>query len=94
MMQAKFVTTPDLIKVVPLGKTKLQQLRDEGIFAEGLHWVRIPGPNPRKILWNLPLIEDFLATGGGPAHQVAIDNYLASLPSNQAWKGKGGLKAA
>lgn len=87
MMQTKFVTTPDLIKTIPLGKTKLQQLRDDGIFLEGLHWCRFPGSSPRKILWNLDLIRDFVVTGGGESHQRACEAYLSSLPSNQARPG-------
>ncbi len=90
MAHGKFVTTPDLIKVIPLGKTKLQQLRDDGIFLEGLHWCRFPGSNPRKILWNLDLIRDFVVTGGGESHQRACEAYLSSLPSNQVRPGKGG----
>lgn len=83
MPQTKFLTTPQLIKVCPLGKTQLQNLRDQGVFQEGLHWVRYPGQSGRKVLWNWTLIQDYLATGGGAAHDRACEIYLSSLPSNQ-----------
>lgn len=50
-------------------------------WIELVHWRRDPANG--KILYNLPLINDWIATGGGEAHQRAIENYLASLPSNQ-----------
>ncbi len=55
-MPTKFLTTPQLLSVIPLGKTSLQELCNQGIFLEGLHWCRFPGQNPRKIFWNLDLI--------------------------------------
>ncbi len=94
MTQTKFITTPQLVEVFPLGKSQLQALRDSGTFQEGVHWVKYPGSNAQRVLWNWPLIEDYLATGGGEAHQRVVEAYLASLPSNQTRTRKGGLKAA
>lgn len=89
-MTTKFLTTPQLVEVFPLGKTQLQALRDSGAFQEGIHWFKYPGSNGRRVLWNWPLIQDYLATGGGEAHQRACEDYLASLPSNQSRPGKKG----
>lgn len=94
MTQIQFLTTPQLTEVFPLGKSQLQVLRDSGTFQEGIHWVKHPGSNGRRVLWNWALIQDYLATNGGPAHQIAIENYLASLPSNQARPGKKRQKVA
>jgi hypothetical protein len=57
-----------------------QDWRNKGKLLEGVHWVRV---GRTSILYNLPLLEDYIANLGDPAaHQRAIDNYLASLPSN------------
>jgi hypothetical protein len=67
--------------VVRYSKYKVQALRAKGLWVEGLHWrYDIVGGD---ILFNLRLIQDWIATGGGQAHQKAIESYLASLPSNQ-----------
>jgi len=55
-------------------------------LIEGVHWVR----NGRKqILYNVPLLQDFIANLGSPeAHERAIESYLESLPSYQPKKAK------
>jgi hypothetical protein len=60
----------------------------ETVWTENIHWRRDPANN--KILYNLPLINDWVATGGGEAHQRAIEAWLSSLPSNQVQPPKRG----
>jgi hypothetical protein len=75
------IGTTQLKATLSIGKTTLIRLREEGQLLEGIHYNRIPGG--RKFLWNLALVQDFFATGGGSSHQQAISAYLNSLPSNQ-----------
>lgn len=50
-------------------------------LIEGVHWFR---PGTRSILYNISLIEDWLANLQDPkAHEKAIEAYRASLPSNK-----------
>lgn len=63
-----------------LSASTLKRLRLSGQLAEGVHWSRVGG----KILFHLPLLRDWLAHQGDPAaHDRAIQNFLATLPSNQ-----------
>lgn len=51
-------------------------------LTEGVHWLRV---GPRKTLYNLELLRDFLHNQDNPdAHQRAITAYLESLPSSKA----------
>jgi hypothetical protein len=59
-------------------------LRDwllSGKLVEGIHWVRF---GPRCVRYNAELLRDFVAIQPNPnVHRRAVDNYLASLPSNK-----------
>jgi hypothetical protein len=66
-----------------LSGDKLKQLRDDRILAERIYWIRIPGST--HILWNIPLVLDWLVNGSEcPAHQRAVESFIASLPSSEA----------
>lgn len=65
--------------VHPYAKSTTQRLRKTH-WTEGLHWRY---DHAGDVIYNLPLLLDWLATGGGDAHQRACETYLASLPSNQ-----------
>jgi hypothetical protein len=65
-----------------LGTDKLRQLRRDGLLTERIHWVRIP--KSTNVLWNVPLIVDWMVNGDSPAHQRAIEHFVASLPSSKA----------
>ncbi len=70
------------IEATGLSFDKLTQLRKDDILPERIYWVKVPG-SPH-ILWNVPLVIDWLVNGSdSPAHQKAIENFLASLPSSQ-----------
>jgi hypothetical protein len=51
-------------------------------ITEGIHFFKVPG-SP-SILWNRDLLADWIANGGleSPAHQRAIEQYIAYLPSS------------
>jgi hypothetical protein len=77
---------PEWGKLTPLrnhvhawAKSTTQRLRKTH-WIEGLHWRY---DHAGDVVFNLPLIRDWLATGGGEAHQRACEQFLSSLPSNQ-----------
>lgn len=56
----------------------LKTKRVEGELRQWIHWVYLPGTP--KILWRINLLRDWFANGGNcPAHQRAIEKYLALL---------------
>lgn len=83
MVKSKFVNTSKCAEISGLSPMTLTRRRLSGVLIEGVHWVVMPGENARRILWNVDLVLDYIATGGGPSHERACEAYLASLPSNQ-----------
>jgi len=85
-MAQKFATTKQTAEIFSISSSTLKALRlghlnRPPILTEGIHWVRLAEKN---ILFNIPLLEDFLANRSNPtAHQKAIEFYLRSLPSSQ-----------
>jgi CHAD domain-containing protein len=64
-----------------LSGTTLKRYRTEGLWIEGIHWVRL---NSRCIRYNLELLQDWLHNRHDPrAHQRAIDAYRSHLLSNR-----------
>lgn len=50
-------------------------------LIEGIHWSR---SSVRNVRYNALLLADWAANRGNPTqHQMCVDRYLASLPSNQ-----------
>jgi hypothetical protein len=56
--------------------------RIKACLIEGVHWVK---SGERSVLYNVPLLEDWLANrkNNPEAHQRAIDAHRQSLPSHQ-----------
>ena len=82
IVQEELGISPSSLKNWRLGR----QLPSGGVspprLIEGVHWLRV---GPRKILYNLELIRDFLYNQQSPAaHRQAIAAYLQSLPSAAA----------
>jgi tRNA(His) 5'-end guanylyltransferase len=76
-----FASKQEASQYLNLSGTTLKRYRLQGLLIEGIHWVRI---NSRCIRYNLDLIQDWLHNRQDPiAHQRAIENYQASLLSNQ-----------
>ena len=64
-----------------LSGTTLKRYRTEGVWIEGVHWVRL---NSRCIRYNLEMVQDWLQNRHDPvAHQRTIEMYQAQLLSNQ-----------
>ena len=77
-----FAPSRDAMRATGMGGDKLRQLRRDGILQERIHWVTIPGST--NILWNVPLILDWLVNGSSPSHQRAIERFVSSLASSEA----------
>ena len=76
-----FIDKRQALKSFNLSNTTLKKYRLEGIWIEGIHWVRI---NQRCVRYNLELIQDWLHNCQDPiAHQRTIQLYQANLLSNQ-----------
>lgn len=79
-----FVKGKKLSQEIGLSVSTFKRYRLQGVWQEGIHWRRL---NSRVVLYNLPLILDWIANQADPqAHQRAVEAYLASLPSNQPKK--------
>lgn len=83
----QFCNKRTLSQATGLSSSTLKHYRLSGVWTEGIHWQRL---NSRCILYNLPLILDWVASRNCPGiHQRAIENYLYALPSNQRKRKRG-----
>jgi hypothetical protein len=62
----------------------LKSWRVKGLLPRGIYWMTLP--NSVRILWVRDLVRDWIANRDSPAHQRAIERYLASLPSSDEYK--------
>ena len=76
-----FVDANEIQEKLGLSGNTLQTLRREGTLIQGLHFSEI---NSRLILYNLPLMIDWVANRHDPAaHLLAIEHFQANLLSNR-----------
>ncbi|MGB7413701.1 MAG: hypothetical protein WA902_05800 [Thermosynechococcaceae cyanobacterium] len=69
-------------KIVGLSESTLKKLRLSNQLVEGIHWIRY---SSRCVRYNVELLKDWAVNRENTAnHDQAIENYLSSLPSNQA----------
>jgi hypothetical protein len=74
-----FISKQEVFNLLHVRERTLARYR-ELYWHLGIHYVQ----PVQKILYNRELIEDWMVNRHDlPAHQRAIDAYLASLPSNQ-----------
>ncbi|GAB4218195.1 MAG: hypothetical protein OHK0012_25990 [Synechococcales cyanobacterium] len=75
-----FVDPHSLQEKLGLTANTLQTLRKEGSLLQGIHYTEV---NSRLILYNLPLMIDWLVNRHDPeAHLRAIEQFQYSLLSN------------
>ena len=80
-MDTHFVSKHEIARLIHISPETLKSYRSKSILIEGIHWIRI---NSRVVRYNLPLIQDLFQNLNNPtAHQRTIENYRASLLSNQ-----------
>lgn len=76
-----YLTFQQTIERSGLSRSTIKNLIRRGQWREGIHFTRF---SSRKNLFNETLITDWIANRHDPnAHQRAIDNFVAGLPSNQ-----------
>jgi hypothetical protein len=77
----QFCTRLEVTRITGLSHHQLKRLRLTGQLQLGIHWIYL---NSRSIAYNPILITDWIANRRTPEqHQIAIRNFLASLPSSQ-----------
>ncbi|MBW4466281.1 MAG: hypothetical protein KME07_12720 [Pegethrix bostrychoides GSE-TBD4-15B] len=77
----RFVKKREISKLTGLSGDTLKKYRLSGILCEDIHWIRV---NTKLVLYNVPLIMDWLQNINDPAaHQRAVESYLSTLLSNQ-----------
>ena len=77
-----FCPVREMSEVCGKSKESLNELRVKGILHEGIHW--ISDPSSARILWNQPLVLDWLVNGFSDGHQRACEAFVASLASSKA----------
>jgi hypothetical protein len=76
----KFIGPREAADLIGYSYHSLKKLR-RNQFQNGIHFVVL---GPRKIVYNAGLLIDWIANFNDPAlHQIAVQNYLRSLPSSQ-----------
>jgi hypothetical protein len=76
----QMVSTGQICVTEGVSQDFFKSRRESGEFIRNIHYVIIPGST--HIQWNRDLVRDWFVNAGTPAHQVAIDRYLASFPSS------------
>jgi hypothetical protein len=72
--------TADLLDISPDTLERYRKNKEVG-WIQGVHWNRLPGGDYR---YNAELLRDWFANLHDPeAHQHAIENFRASLPSRK-----------
>jgi hypothetical protein len=78
------VPTGEMCIAAGVSADYLKKLRVCGLLTRGIYWYTLPGSD--RIIWIRDLVRDYLVNGNSPAHQRAIEKYLASLPSSSEYK--------
>jgi hypothetical protein len=78
---AHYVGKHRLAEITGISIHTWKEWRRKGLLLQDIHWLRL---GRTHVLYCLPLILDFLSNRHDPvAHQRAIENYQATLLSNQ-----------
>lgn len=86
ILKELFVDPSVIEEKLGLSVRTLQNLRRDESLIRGIHFVEV---NCRVILYNLPLMIDWLANRHDPqAHLKAIENFQAELLSNRRSRSK------
>jgi hypothetical protein len=81
-MEYRFCDKREIARLIGLSTETLKKLRLSGALAEGIHWVR---HGTKRVVFNFELMRDWNINRCNPqVHQLAIDAFLASLPSSKA----------
>ena len=79
------VPTREMCEQTGTSTDYLKKGRARGLFVKGVHYYTLPGSE--RIIWVKDLVRDLMVNGANsPAHQRAIEKYLASFPSSREYK--------
>jgi hypothetical protein len=70
------------IKAEKLEITKFQSAQLRAKLPKGVYWLQITEGG--LVQWNWTLLQDYLINGDRPEHQQLVEEYLATLPTNNA----------
>lgn len=77
----RLVDKHEVKRLTGYSDSTLKRYRISGKLQENIHWVSV---NSRSIRYNIVLVLDWFVNVNDPqSHQIAIDNYLHSMASNQ-----------
>jgi hypothetical protein len=81
LMMTTFIDKHAAAQIVGRSPWTLKKWRQNGVLKQGIHWV---APTPKSTLYNRDLLIDLVANFNTPEHhEIAIENFLAALPSSQ-----------
>jgi hypothetical protein len=81
LQQAVWCNKHEAAQILGLSQSTLKKLRLTDQLIEGIHWVRF---SSRCVRYNVELLKDWAATRMESGnHDLAVANFLNSLPSNQ-----------
>ena len=84
-IQWAFIPSGEMCLQLGVSADTLKDWRVAGVLKKGLYWTTFPHI-PSRIFWNRDLVRDWFVNANSPAHQRAIERYLASLPSSDEYK--------
>jgi hypothetical protein len=76
-----FVPSSQIASQIGVSADSLKNYRKSGALPKGIYWFQLPGAT--RISWNLELVRDWAVNGNSQAHQAAVKEFLASLPSSR-----------
>ncbi len=79
-----FIPTKELCLQLGVSIDTLKDWRTTGILKKGIYWTNFPHL-PSRTFWNRDLVRDWFVNGRTPAHDRAVEKYLASLPSSDEY---------
>lgn len=82
-----FVPTKELCHQLGVSTDTLKDWRVSGVLQKGIYWTNFPYL-PSRTFWNRDLVRDWFVNGRTAAHDLAVEKYLASLPSSDDYAPK------
>jgi predicted site-specific integrase-resolvase len=81
-MPSNFCTPRQALEILGISLSTLKRLRRNKQLVQDVHYVYL---SDRAIRYNSELVRDWMANRSNPkAHEQAIADYFANLPSNRA----------
>jgi hypothetical protein len=85
LIQWAFIPNGEMCLQLGVSADTLKDWRVAGVLKKGIYWTTFPHI-PSRTFWNKDLVRDWWVNGNSPAHQRAVEKYLASLPTSDDYK--------